>query len=229
MRMNFNRTDMFVVLILLTLMTLVWGVSHFQAAEGADVTLQWYSPVPVEPSTLFLSCFQSRPSFRRMLEVAVGEQLPGPPGEHFSGRVWWDREALGLGHVQIVLSRVSAQDQGEFWCYMLANYQDGHWEHHSHEYFMLTVTRDKQGSEDKPTEETEEFVMLTVTRHKQGSENKPREQTKDGFPESELGLVQRVLLYLMFSCMTVMALCIVFTWAVLRLATTREPKALLPV
>lgn len=197
---------MFLILALLTLTTPVWSMTQLQAAEGANVTLQWDGPVKVEPSTLILYCFLKTPPQKIMLEVAEGEQTPGPTGGQFTGRVWWDREALGLGQVRVVLTRVSAQDQGVYWCYMYANYQpqDGHWAHHSHEYFMLNVTRDKHDSEDRPPE-----VL------------------KDRFPESDLSLFQKVLLCLIFVVMTVMASCIALTWTVLQL--TRTKTLLLPV
>lgn len=54
----------------------------------------------------------------------TGVELPESQHQQFSGRVHLDKDALRRGQMRLHLSRVTAEDSGEYWCELAANYDN---------------------------------------------------------------------------------------------------------
>lgn len=128
------------VLVLFLFWTCVCGLPLFEEEEGQSITLRWDCPRPLNLSALTINCYFIKAAPKTVLHVVKGEV--GSVNEQFSGRVMLDRAGLGQGRVQIVLSRLTALDSGEYSCDMYAA-KSGRWRFVFYEHFEIDVVRSK--------------------------------------------------------------------------------------
>ncbi|XP_029310498.1 uncharacterized protein LOC115023561 [Cottoperca gobio] len=108
------------MLLLLSLTCCVYGMSEplkFQAEEDNNVTVEWSfsSKANISISSLKLHCLTvlGLKVFYHMDHHVYESQ-----NQQFAGRVQCDREALRTGSVRLHLSRVRADDSGQYLCRM---------------------------------------------------------------------------------------------------------------
>ncbi|KAK2863244.1 hypothetical protein Q5P01_002777 [Channa striata] len=134
---------------------LVIVLTSFCEAKGSDAifTMRWDSQIEADLSLANLVCFFQTELSKVVYHMTEGVEYPESQHEQFAGRVHLDRDALKEGRVRLHLSRVTAEDSGEYSCELTADFDKytGRWEHEATEHFVLNVAQNEDGENvDKP-------------------------------------------------------------------------------
>ncbi|XP_041841237.1 uncharacterized protein LOC121639795 [Melanotaenia boesemani] len=113
-----------VFILLLLHLTSVCGelrekTTFYQAEEDDNITIRWDRQNQTDMSLTNMICFLISKHFIVFYELIDGVELPESQHQQFSGRVQCDRDALREGRVTLHLSRVTAEDSGNYRCEMV--------------------------------------------------------------------------------------------------------------
>ncbi|XP_061566735.1 uncharacterized protein LOC133420874 isoform X1 [Cololabis saira] len=93
--------------------------NFYQTEENYNITLEWTFTPKHEPSSGFLDIYCH---FRKHLKILVvfkmsdGVKNLKHQDEQFAGRVQSDRDALREGRLRLLISRLTTEDSGWYWC-----------------------------------------------------------------------------------------------------------------
>ncbi|XP_026209067.1 uncharacterized protein LOC113157684 [Anabas testudineus] len=138
------------LLLMLSFITSVWmfvSPSFFQTEENNDVTLTWVSQTKTDMSLANLVCFFQCEPPKVLYEMINGVEVPQSQHQQFTGRVQVDKEALRDGRMRLRLSRVTAEDSGNYWCDLAVNYDRNTrtWELETSEKFVVNENQTSDG------------------------------------------------------------------------------------
>ncbi|XP_041841234.1 uncharacterized protein LOC121639794 [Melanotaenia boesemani] len=129
----------------------------FYQAEGDDnITIRWDSQNQTDMCLTNIICSFLSKHLIVFYELIDGVELPESQHQQFSGRVQCDRDALREGRVTLHLSRVTAEDSGNYRC-EIVNYKKNlmRWELQAEFNFVLNVT---------PASHEESFMSTITTK-----------------------------------------------------------------
>ncbi|KAK2863246.1 hypothetical protein Q5P01_002779 [Channa striata] len=115
------------IFVLVSLTSSVCGMStvtpvFHQTEETNNIVISWDSWVKTDLSLADLACFFNSKPLKVLYQLINGVEVPESQHKQFAGRVQLDRDALREGRVRIHLSTVTAEDSGNYWCKLGADY-----------------------------------------------------------------------------------------------------------
>ncbi|KAM7376974.1 hypothetical protein PAMA_013655 [Pampus argenteus] len=125
--------------------------TFYQAEENKDIMINWDSHIKPGMSHTHLVCFLQSKPVRILYDLINGVESHH---EQFAGRVWCDKDALKEGRLRLHLSRVTAEDSGNYRCDLEATYNKNikTWTLKASEHFNISVTQTSHGeNSDVPT------------------------------------------------------------------------------
>ncbi|KAK2814582.1 hypothetical protein Q5P01_000153 [Channa striata] len=124
----------------------------YQTEENNNVTFEWDTQTKSDLSLTNLVCFFHSEPLKVVYHMVNGAEYP--QSEQFDGRAQVDRDALIEGQIRLHLSTVTAEDSGNYWCDLAANYDKNkrRWGLEASANFVLNVQQINDGgdSETKP-------------------------------------------------------------------------------
>lgn len=96
--------------------------TFYQTEENNHITIRWDSKAKTDLSLTNLNCVSQSNIFKVLYEMTRGFETPESAHKQFSKRVLLDKEALREGRIRLHLFLVTAEDSGEYRCYLTANY-----------------------------------------------------------------------------------------------------------
>ncbi|XP_023821873.1 uncharacterized protein LOC105358245 [Oryzias latipes] len=127
--------------VILSCVVLTPGTSPtiYKARENENTTIRWDSSVRSDLTNSSILCVLLK-SMKVLYRRRNGVESSGFLDPQFSERVQCDGDALREGRVVLRLSKVTAEDSGTYRCDLHAHYNEGRWETHVFENFLLNVT-----------------------------------------------------------------------------------------
>ncbi|XP_022603549.1 uncharacterized protein LOC111223612 [Seriola dumerili] len=118
-----------------------------QAEEHDNIIIRWDIQTKADLSLANLVCFLLSKPLKVLYQTIDGVEDPESQHQQFAGRAHCDRDALREGRVTLHVSRVTAQDSGNYWCYLAANYDSARkrWSVEASEHLVLSVTQTSHG------------------------------------------------------------------------------------
>ncbi|XP_067379872.1 uncharacterized protein [Channa argus] len=118
------------------------STTDYQTEENNNVTITWDIQTQLEMSLTNLICYQSKPP-KVLYQMINGIENTESQHQRFAGRVQLDRSSLKEGRVKIHLSTVTAEDSGNYWCDLAADYDKNakRWRLLATECFVLNVAQ----------------------------------------------------------------------------------------
>ncbi|XP_019210243.1 uncharacterized protein LOC109199369 isoform X1 [Oreochromis niloticus] len=124
--------------------------SVYEAEEGSNITIRVDSQLQADVSLAHLMCVFYSHDTKILFKMTRGVEDSESQHEQFARRVQINRDALRGGRVRLHVSRVTAEDSGNYRCDLAADYNKvlRRWELEASEYFILNVTRSHSVSSD---------------------------------------------------------------------------------
>ncbi|XP_030609630.1 uncharacterized protein LOC115797249 [Archocentrus centrarchus] len=119
----------------------------YQAEEEGNITIRWDSRIQTDLSRANVMCVSRSDVTKTLYKMIRGVEDSESQHEQFAGRVQIDGDALRGGPIRLHLSRVTAEDSGNYSCYLTADYDDSlkRWRLETSEHFALDVSRTSDG------------------------------------------------------------------------------------
>ncbi|XP_039862913.1 uncharacterized protein LOC120718418 [Simochromis diagramma] len=131
-----------IISIFLSLCIFARTQSVYEAKEGSNITIRLDRQLQADLSLAHLMCVFLSDNGNTLFKMIRGVEDSESQHEQFAGRVQIDRDALRGGRVVLCVSRVTAEDSGNYRCDLAADYNKvlRRWEHEVSENFILNVT-----------------------------------------------------------------------------------------
>nr|XP_046237076.1 uncharacterized protein LOC124054755 [Scatophagus argus]XP_046237077.1 uncharacterized protein LOC124054755 [Scatophagus argus]XP_046237078.1 uncharacterized protein LOC124054755 [Scatophagus argus]XP_046237079.1 uncharacterized protein LOC124054755 [Scatophagus argus]XP_046237080.1 uncharacterized protein LOC124054755 [Scatophagus argus] len=115
----------------------------YQAEEDDNITVTLDSHDQTDLSLANIICFLQSKPLKVLYQMSVGAELPESQHQQFAGRVLCDGDALRRGRVRLHVSRVTAEDSGDYRCDLAADYdrKERRWRLLTTEYFAVNVAQ----------------------------------------------------------------------------------------
>ncbi|XP_071315748.1 uncharacterized protein [Trachinotus anak] len=128
----------------------------YEAEEDNDIIIMWDIQTKADVSLANIACYFHSKTLKVFYRMMKGVEIPESQHQQFAGRVQCDRDALREGRVQLNVSRVTAEDSGDYTCDLAANYDETQqrWTLVASGKFVLTVSPTSEGDngdEPRPT------------------------------------------------------------------------------
>ncbi|XP_067381500.1 uncharacterized protein [Channa argus] len=119
----------------------------YQPEENDNFTLHWDTKTRTDLSQASLDLFLQSKTLRVLYRMINGVEVPDSQHQQFAGRVQLERDALRVGQIRLHLSTVTAEDSGNYWCELAANYDTNkrRWGLTASEQFVLNVIQKSRG------------------------------------------------------------------------------------
>lgn len=131
-----------IILILLSLCVFAGTQSVYEAKEGSNITIRLDPQLQADVSLAHLMCVFLSDNGKTLFKMIRGVEDSESQHDQFAGRVQIDRDALRGGRIGLHVSRVTAEDSGNYRCDLAADYNKvlRRWELEASENFILNVT-----------------------------------------------------------------------------------------
>ncbi|CAI5685918.1 unnamed protein product [Oreochromis niloticus] len=117
--------------------------SVYEAEEDDNITIRWDSQLQADVSLINMMCVFHSGVTKILYKMIRGVEDSDSQHEQFAGRVQIDRDALRGGRVRLHVSRVTAEDSGNYRCDLAADYNKvlRRWELEASEHFVFNVAQ----------------------------------------------------------------------------------------
>nr|XP_046237065.1 uncharacterized protein LOC124054748 isoform X2 [Scatophagus argus] len=114
----------------------------YQAEEDDNITVTLDSHNQTDLSLANIICLLQSKPLKVLYQTIGGAEVPESQHQQFAGRVLCDGDALRRGRVQLHVSRVTAEDSGDYRCDLAADYdrKERRWRLKTTEMFALNVS-----------------------------------------------------------------------------------------
>ncbi|KAL4007612.1 hypothetical protein ACER0C_001464 [Sarotherodon galilaeus] len=152
--MKEHKVNINMIIIIIIISCYIFAVkraqSVYEAEEGSNITIRVDSQLQADVSLAHLMCVFYSHDTKILFKMTRGVEDSESQHEQFAGRVQINRDALRGGRVRLHVSRVTAEDSGNYRCDLAADYNKvlRRWELEASEYFILNVTRSHSVSSD---------------------------------------------------------------------------------
>ncbi|KAL4007520.1 hypothetical protein ACER0C_001372 [Sarotherodon galilaeus] len=142
------------ILLFLSLASSVWTFvlkrtpTVFEAKEDDNITISLDSQLQADVSLADMMCVFHSDATKILFKMIRGVEDSESQDEQFAGRVQTDRDALRGGRIRLHLSRVTAEDSGNYRCDVSADYDNSlkRWRLETNENFVLSVGQTSDGN-----------------------------------------------------------------------------------
>ncbi|XP_018543701.1 uncharacterized protein LOC108891062 isoform X2 [Lates calcarifer] len=136
--------------------------TSYQAEENHNITLEWTFTTHNSSNFIFIFCrlLTDQNTSKVLYELHDDVEVSKSQDEEFSGRVQFDKDVLREGRIRLHVSRLRAEDSGQYQCGVITNYGDSSGE------CRLNVTAVDESTPQRPTvspePESQGWVILYV-------------------------------------------------------------------
>lgn len=96
--------------------------TFYQTEKDNHITIRWDSDTITDLSLTNLIYFSQSDNFKVLFQMIRGLEASESAHKQFSRWVLLDKEALRDGRIRLHLFLVTAEDSGDYWCDLTANY-----------------------------------------------------------------------------------------------------------